>query len=308
MTNLPPVIRAAWVNRSAEDAFDIFTLEIGAWWPLPTHGLFGEKSASVGFRDHTLIERSVDGSEATWGSVVTWEPSRRLVIAWHPGGDGSQTSEVEVVFEPDGAGTRVVIEHRGWESFGKAAVERRLGYVGPNAWGYVLDHYADAAEVRPDAVDVSELAAAYETFFAEAAQGGFGPPADGEWNAEQVVAHVALNDAAMLGVNQALVHETSARFENEVCQDPSVLAAFIEARGDMAGLIAAGREVSLLVMASLRRLSPAQLETEVHCCLQHYGETMMDRPMPWQAIAVATQATMHLPAHIDQLRNLRVEA
>jgi uncharacterized protein YndB with AHSA1/START domain len=305
MTGIPPVVRAAWVNRSAEDAFDVFTSEIGAWWPLPTHGLFGDKSASVAFRDQRLIERSVDGSEVTWGEVLAWEPSRRLVIAWHPGGDCSQASEVEVVFEPDGDGTRVIIEHRGWEIFGEAATERRLGYVGPNAWGYVLDYFADGAEVRPDAVDVSGLAAAYRAFFAEAEQGGFGTAPDGEWNSEQVVAHVALNDAAMLGVCQALVHQKPARFENQICQDRDVLAAFIDAHGDMPGLIAVGRDMSGLVLASLRRLSPDQRGAEVHCCLTHDGETMMDRPMAWEAIAVSTQAGMHLPAHIDQLRNLR---
>jgi len=284
MTDLPPVVRAAWVNRSAEDAFRIFTTEIGAWWPLPTHGLFGDKSASVGFKDQQLVERSVDGAEVLWGQVLVWQPSQRLVLAWHPGGDGTQASEVEVVFESDGAGTRVVIEHRGWEAFGEAAIERRLGYVGPNAWGYVLDHFADGVEVRPDAVDVAALAAAYETLFAEAEKGGFGPAPEGEWNAEQVMAHVALNDAAMLGVCQALVHQNETRFENEVCQDLDVLAAYIAANNGMPGLIEAGREMSQLVLASLRRLSPEQLDAPVHCCLQHYGETMMDRPMPWQVI------------------------
>lgn len=305
MTNLPPVVRAAWVNRSAEDAFEVFTTEIGAWWPLPTHGLFGAASSSVVFRDQKLIELSVDGSEATWAEVLAWEPARRVVLSWHPGGDGTQASEVEILFEPDGAGTRVVIEHRGWQAFGQAAVERRLGYVGPNAWGYVLDHFADGAEGRPDAVDVAELAAAYETFFTEAEQGGFGPAPEGEWNAEQVVAHVALNDAAMLGVCQAIVHQNPSRFENQVCQDLDVLANFIDTRHGMDGLIEAGRDMARLVMASLCRLSADQLETDVHCCLQHDGETMMDRPMPWQAIAVATQGAMHLPAHISQLRNLR---
>lgn len=305
MTDLPPVVRAAWVNRSAEDAFEIFTTEIGAWWPLPTHGLFGDRSASVGFQDKRLVERSVDGSEVLWGSVLVWEPSRRLVLAWHPGGDSDQASEVEVLFASEGAGTRVVIEHRGWETFGEAAAARRLGYVGPNAWGYVLDHFADGAEVRLDAVDVTELAAAYQALFTEAEAGGFGDAPEGEWNAEQVVAHVALNDAAMLGVCQAIVHQKPARFENEICQDLDVLAAYIDANNGLAGLVDAGRDMSRLVLAALRRLSPDQLETLVHCCLQHYGETMMDRPMPWQAIAVQTQASMHLPAHIEQLRNLR---
>lgn len=305
MTTLPPVVRAAWVNRPADEAFEVFTAEIGAWWPLPSHGLFGNDSTNVAFRNGKLIEQSVDGSEAIWGEVLAWEPAVRFVMSWHPGGDGTQASEVEVAFEPDGAGTRVVIEHRGWETFGDAAAARRLGYVGPNAWGYMLDHFADAAEQRLDAVDVTELAAAYETFFTEAEAGGFGQAPEGEWNAEQVVAHVALNDGAMLGVCQAIVHQNETRFENQVCQDPDVLAGFIATNRDLPGLVAAGRHLSQLVLASLRRLSPDQRKTPVHCYLMHYDDVMVDQAMPWEAVAVATQASMHLPAHIEQLRNLR---
>ncbi len=305
MTNLPPVVRAATVNRSVEDAFSVFTEEIGAWWPLPTHGLFGARSASVEFKDDKLIERAVDGSETIWAHVVAWEPPHRLVIAWDPGGDGSAPSEVEVVFEPDGNTTRVVVEHRNWERFGEAGLERRHPYVGPNAWGYVLDHYADGAEAHPDAVDVTALAAAYDRFFAEAEKGGFGDAPEGEWDAGQVVAHVALNDAAMLAVCQAIVHQNPTRFENEVCQDPEVLANFISSAGSMPALITAGRQVAKLVTASLQRLSPAQLKTEVHCRLTHYDNVMADRPIPWKDVAVDTQAAMHLPAHVEQLQNLR---
>lgn len=303
--NPPPVIRAAWIDRTADDAFRVFTDEIGAWWPLPTHGLFGDRSGCVVFRDGKLVEQAVDGAEVVWGEVSTWDPPTRLVIAWYPGRDATEASEVEVLFEPHNDGTRVVIEHRGWQAFGEDAVNRRRDYVGPNAWGYVLDHYADSAEPHPDSVDVRDLSAAYDEFFAEAERGGFGSSPDGEWNAEQVIAHVALNDAAMLCVCQAMVHGGETRFENEVCQDPDVLANYIEEAGTMAVLIERGRSLSACVLASLQRLSSDQLQHEVHCCLSHDGQPLVDRPMPWAAVAVETQAAMHLPAHIDQLRNLR---
>ena len=302
----PPVIRAAWVNRTVEDAFAIFTGEIGAWWPLPTHGLFGPQSGSVSFRDGLLVEQAIDGSQVTWAEVIEWDPPTRLVLAWHPGRTVDEASEVEVVFEAHAEGTRVVLEHRGWEAFGADAAERRLGYVGPNAWGYVLDHFGDGAELRPDPVDLSALEAAYATFYDEAAQGGFGPAPEGEWDAEQTVAHVVLNDAAMLGVCQALVHGTPPRFENEVSQDLAVLAEFIASAGGMDGLIEQGRHMAQLVSAAVRRLSADQRTAPVHCCLSHYGETMLDREMPWESIIVQTQADRHLPAHVEQLQNLRV--
>jgi hypothetical protein len=47
---------------------------------------------------------------------------------------------VLVRFEPEGAGTRLVLEARGWENWGKGASRARRGYhVG---WGYVLQVWA----------------------------------------------------------------------------------------------------------------------------------------------------------------------
>jgi uncharacterized protein YndB with AHSA1/START domain len=51
--------------------------------------------------------------------VLAWEPGRRLVFEWRgksfaPG----ERTEVEVRFEPVEGGTRVTLEHRGWEALG----------------------------------------------------------------------------------------------------------------------------------------------------------------------------------------------
>jgi uncharacterized protein YndB with AHSA1/START domain len=300
-----PVVRAAWVGRTQADAFRIFTDEIGAWWPLPTHGLFGDRAGGVHFRAGALVEQATDGREVVWGEVLAWEAPERLVVTWHPGRDASDASEVEVSFEPEGNGTRVIIEHRGWEAFGEDAAQRRLSYAGPNAWGYVLDHFADVAEPHPDAVEVSALVYAYEAFFAEAETGSFDPAPPDQWGAEEVVAHVALNDAAMVAVCQALVHGNTPRFENVECQDPEVLSRVVAEAGGLSELIARGRSASAHVIAAVQRLSSEQSATEVHCRLIHDGDVVLDDLRPWAAIAVDTQAAMHLPAHTDQLRNLR---
>ncbi|CCH73270.1 SRPBCC domain-containing protein [Nostocoides australiense] len=310
MTTTPdaaaPVVRAAYVQRPQTETFAIFTDQIGAWWPLPTHGVFGEQAGGLEFRDGRLIELAVDGRESTWGEVRAWEPPSRMVISWHPGRDTGEQSEVEVRFEPDAAGTRVIIEHRGWETFGADAMRRRRGYVGPSAWGYVLDHFADVAEPRDQAPDLGGLAAAYDAFFAEAERGGFGPPpADSEWDADQTLAHVALSDLTTIAVSQAIIHQEPARFANVDCQTPDHLAAWIVRCGNTTGLIAEGRAVAQQVMAVLARLSPQQLAQAVPCYLLHDGQVLVDEPRPWGTIAIHGQAGMHLPAHTGQLSNLR---
>ncbi|MDW3220248.1 MAG: SRPBCC domain-containing protein [Acidimicrobiales bacterium] len=305
MTTPPPVVRAAWVPRTPDDAFRIFTEEIGAWWPLPTHGIFGDESGGVVFADDRVVERSLSGEESVWAEVRVWEPPARLVLSWHPGRDHDDASEVEVNFHADEDGTRVVLEHRGWETFGADAMGRRRSYVGPNAWGHALDHFADGAESPADRSELEALDAAYAMFFAEAETGGFGPAPAGEWTAAEVIAHVALNDLAMIGVCQAIVHGRTTTFANERCQDPAVLARWTTAAGDQTGLIDRGRATSRQVVAALARLTPEQLAAEVHCRLLHAGAVMLDGPRPWGGVAIETQAEMHLPAHVGQLRALR---
>ena len=58
-------------------------------------------------------------------------------------------------------------------------------------------------------------------------------------------------------------------------------------------------------MAATARLDPDQLATPVACRLFHDGELVLDAPMPWGRLAVETQASVHLPAHTGQLRDLR---
>lgn len=337
-----PVLRATHVRRPADQAWALFTERIGAWWPLPTHGLFGDRSAEVAFEDGRLVERSVDGETTVWGEVLVWEPPRRLALTWHPGrpADGP-ASTVEVTFLPDGDGTRVELVHDGWQAFGEQALARRRSYAGPNAWGYVLDHLADLAEVGaastglsadlaadlwpdpladdPDggaAADLAALVQAYRTFFAEAATGagpapgagGYGPPPDGEWSALQVLAHVAVNDGLLAAVCRALVHQQELpRLENEVSNDVAVLDRLVDGcGGDLGRLVAVGRQRAEQLVLLLARLDGDQRAALVHARLVDHGTVMVDEPRPWWALAVQVSTRFHLPAHTEQLRALRV--
>ncbi len=300
-----PVLRAAHVRVAPAEAFAVFTDQIGAWWPLPTHGVFGDRAGGLAFDAGRLVERAVDGSESVWGEVLAWEAPERLVVSWHPGRGHEDASEVEARFAADADGTRVEVEHRGWERFGDQAALRRRGYVGPGAWGHVLDHYADVSEPREDGADLTGVTLAYEAFFEEAQRGGFGPAPEGEWGAEQVLAHVALNDLALTAVAQAIVHGRTPDFRNVVCQDPDVLAAEVARSASPAERLARGRSLAAVALVAVARLSPTQRETPVHCVLHHDGSVVLDEVLPWAEVAVATQAGLHLPAHTGQLRDLR---
>jgi len=51
-------------------------------------------------------------------------------------------TEVEILFDPDGNGTVVNLEHRGWERLGDRAEEARAGHDG--GWQLPLERFAAA--------------------------------------------------------------------------------------------------------------------------------------------------------------------
>jgi uncharacterized protein YndB with AHSA1/START domain len=133
------------VRREPEAALRIFTENIGDWWPLVTHGVFDGR-ASVAFEDGELVERSESGERSTWAEVTEWDPPRRLSLAWHPGHPAQRATRVDVAFDADDEGTRVVLTHSGWEQLGDDVERIRSNY--DNGWVLVLDRYVEALAGR----------------------------------------------------------------------------------------------------------------------------------------------------------------
>ena len=130
--------KATTVEASVETAFDTFTRGIATWWPSGSHRVF-EGGSSVVFEERVggrLYERAADGAEADWADVLVWEPPHRLVLRWRVNPKRGPT-EVEVRFAPEDGGTRVELEHRGWDD-----AEGRANYQ--TGWDPVLDSFAEA--------------------------------------------------------------------------------------------------------------------------------------------------------------------
>jgi uncharacterized protein YndB with AHSA1/START domain len=146
-TEIAPLTKTVTVGRPPEEAFRLYTEGIASWWPLETHSVAEKEADTVvleGREGGRLYERSNDGEEHLWGTVTVWDPPHRLVHTWHPGRSEDTRQEVEMRFEPNGGGTRLELEHRGWENLGERAAEVRSSYDG--GWDYVLgDCYGGAA-------------------------------------------------------------------------------------------------------------------------------------------------------------------
>ena len=141
-----PVICSVTVRRPPEDAFRIFTERIADWWPLATHSVYLDTSASVAVEPGVggrIVERSVSGEESSWGEILVWEPPQRLAYTWHPGyGPDDRVTEVELRFSAVDGATRVDLEHRGWEALAGRAEATRDGYV--EGWPVVLARFTAA--------------------------------------------------------------------------------------------------------------------------------------------------------------------
>ena len=137
-----PVVRAVHVRRSPTDAFRLFTEDIGAWWPMDTHSVYGA-TGRVSVEGDEIVERSADGERSVWAEIVESSAPRLLVMTWHAGHDAATATRVEVTFAPDGDGTRVELTHTGWEVLGERAEEARQSY--DTGWVPVLERFVAAS-------------------------------------------------------------------------------------------------------------------------------------------------------------------
>jgi uncharacterized protein YndB with AHSA1/START domain len=150
---MEPLRADTTVGVAPARAFELFTEGMGEWWP-SEFSWSQDKLEQIGMEPREggfCFERGPHGFRIDWGRVTAWEPPGRVVFLWQIAGDRTpqpdpgRASEVEVTFSPDGdAGTRVEVEHRGWERHGDGAQEYRDGFEQAGAWPYALERFAAA--------------------------------------------------------------------------------------------------------------------------------------------------------------------
>jgi hypothetical protein len=129
------------VDFAPADAFDLFTRKTASWWPVRTHSYGGDKVTNVVFEPHVggRVYEVTEQGEQDWGRVLEWEPGTRFLLEWLIG-EASGT-EVEVTFEPEGPGSRVILEHRGFST-----TDPRGRYE--SGWDVVLSPFVETASKK----------------------------------------------------------------------------------------------------------------------------------------------------------------
>ncbi len=151
------------------------------------------------------------------------------------------------------------------------------------------------------------LEAAYAPFTASLLAGGFGPPADGEWPAELIAAHIARNnDLIAEAAEKVVTADEPVSYDNFAGVDDAELASYADEAGGLAGL---AREVERSA-GRLARAADAlgdRAGTEVHVVIRDHGKVVRDGPVPI-GMFIAGNATFHLDMHAEQLRSLVLTA
>lgn len=145
-----PVVKHVRVGCDVEQAFRTFTEDIGTWWPVETHSISAGEDGSnppqaIVFESAAggrVYEQAQDGRLCDWATILVYEPPSRVVLEWKVN-PARPATEVEVTFEPDGGGTLVRLEHRGWERDEQRGEMWRSGY--DSGWDGVLGRYVEAS-------------------------------------------------------------------------------------------------------------------------------------------------------------------
>ena len=152
-----PIRRTVTVRCPPERAFDLFTEEMGTWWPVESYSRAVSEFAGTGVEvdrlefqargGGSILEHMSDGRTLPWAEVIAWDPPHRVVLAWRPHSMPEPPTELEVTFAADGDGTLVEVEHRGWEQLSDGFRDA-LYDVYDRGWTSTLELFAAVAD-RP---------------------------------------------------------------------------------------------------------------------------------------------------------------
>jgi uncharacterized protein YndB with AHSA1/START domain len=148
------VRQSVTVPLTPDKAFELFADRLSDWWPRDgTHSLTKAETFYLEAREGGRWgEEDPDGGYCPWGRVLSVDRPRRIVLAWQLtpefayDADPAKQTEVEVSFEPEGAGaTKVTLEHRGFEVWGEKGAAMRDSVGSEGGWRGLLNRFADVA-------------------------------------------------------------------------------------------------------------------------------------------------------------------
>jgi hypothetical protein len=131
---------------------------------------------------------------------------------------------------------------------------------------------------------------------------------DGEWGADQILAHVTLVNATTIAAVSAITSGINATYDNRIALDTWTIERIITLTGGNTGLRDRIRaQADALCALSGPILSEAELDTMVPSRLLSNDKVLVDQPIPLRDL-ITGLATVELPGHTKQLLDLLSES
>lgn len=128
-------------------------------------------------------------------------------------------------------------------------------------------------------------------------------PPEGEWNADQVLAHVTIVSAVTITAASEIASGANTTYENRRAQDLWTLARVITRAGGSEGLCRRIRHQSAALCSLTQSLGDAELDTTVPTLLLSHGALAVDQPVALRDL-IAGVAAQEIPGHTQQLLDL----
>ena len=123
----------------------------------------------------------------------------------------------------------------------------------------------------------------------------------GEWDADRILAHVALISAATVAAVSAVAAGANTTYDNRLAQDGWTLQRLVTLAGGNAGLRERIRAHGVALAAlSGPALSDRERDTLVPALLLSHDRVLLDQPLPVRDL-LAGLAEAELPGHTRQL-------
>lgn len=131
---------------------------------------------------------------------------------------------------------------------------------------------------------------------------------DGEWGADQILAHITLVNATTIAAVSAITSGINTTYDNRIALDTWTIERVISLAGGNTGLQDRIRaQADALCTLSGPALSEAELNTMVPSRLLSNDKVLVDQPLPLREL-IAGLATVELPGHTRQLLSLLPES
>jgi hypothetical protein len=153
-------------------------------------------------------------------------------------------------------------------------------------------------------MDVIRLRQRHDEFLAVAEAGGFGPPPAGEWDADQILAHVALGEASGAAAALAIASGQRAVYDNRPSLDEWNLRRMVRQASGSGGMAGVVRRYGDLLCGIAAGLTEPELEVCLPVLIISKDQVLVDEPRPLRSL-LAGFGEVHLPAHAEQLCGLR---